>query len=140
MASAAKQQNYRRLMREAKVKSSSQSKKIDHPLARSVETRREKISACASNVCVWCVDRYNALDQLNCVVCGQTIKSELLWSTHLKSRRHKEVYIVKSFHRRTNPSSYMYKDTPELRTRVSIQDTFSHPKYHSSTSEIRTPH
>ena len=94
MASAAKQQNYRRLMREAKVKSSSQSKKIDHPLARSVETRREKISACACNVCVWRVDRYNALDQLSCFVCGQTIKSELLWSTHLKSRRHKEVYIV----------------------------------------------
>ncbi|CAI8017224.1 Zinc finger protein 830 [Geodia barretti] len=67
MASTTKQQNYRRLMKEAKVKSSSQPKKIDHPLAR-----------------------YNALDQLSCIVCQQAIKSELLWSTHLKSRRHKE--------------------------------------------------
>jgi hypothetical protein len=34
MASKAKQQNYRRLMKEAKGKSSVQQKKIDHPLAR----------------------------------------------------------------------------------------------------------
>jgi hypothetical protein len=34
--------------------------------------------------------RYNALDQLVCVLCNVHVKSEILWSTHLQSKRHKE--------------------------------------------------
>ena len=43
---------------------------------------------CMVCVCVPC--RYNSLDQLLCVVCGQQIKSDILWTSHLKSRRHKD--------------------------------------------------
>ncbi len=34
--------------------------------------------------------RYNALGQLTCVVCTATVKTELLWSTHIQSRKHKD--------------------------------------------------
>ena len=44
---------------------------------------------CVFVSCVW-VCRYNALDQLMCVICSTHIKSEILWSTHLQSRKHKD--------------------------------------------------
>lgn len=34
--------------------------------------------------------RYNALGQLVCVLCNLQVKSEILWNTHLQSRKHKE--------------------------------------------------
>ena len=34
--------------------------------------------------------RYNAVGQLTCVVCTAPVKNELLWSTHLQSRKHKD--------------------------------------------------
>ena len=34
--------------------------------------------------------RYNSLGQLLCVICNQQVKSNILWTSHLKSRRHKD--------------------------------------------------
>ena len=34
--------------------------------------------------------RYNTLGQLTCLVCEVQVKSEILWSTHLQSRKHRE--------------------------------------------------
>ena len=39
-------------------------------------------------------DRYNTLGQLSCVLCSAPVKSELLWTTHLKSSRHKETVLA----------------------------------------------
>ena len=41
-----------------------------------------------------CTCRYNALDQLSCIVCGVSIKSELLWTSHLASRKHKDTVAL----------------------------------------------
>ncbi|XP_045187444.2 zinc finger protein 830-like [Mercenaria mercenaria] len=57
----------RRLMKEKQSVSKSNTKKIDHPLAK-----------------------YNSLDQLVCVVCNTVVKSDLLWPAHLQSKPHKE--------------------------------------------------
>lgn len=38
--------------------------------------------------------RYNALNQLSCLVCGISIKNELLWTTHLHSKKHKDAVLV----------------------------------------------
>lgn len=35
--------------------------------------------------------RYNSLGQLSCVICNQTIKSNILWTSHLKNRKHKDM-------------------------------------------------
>ena len=89
MASA-KQQIYRRLMREQKSKTTS-TQKIQSPLARyaymHVCVREEHVS----NDRKFCSGRYNSLGQLSCVVCEIPIKSEVLWQTHLQSKKHKEV-------------------------------------------------
>ncbi len=34
--------------------------------------------------------RYNGVGQLTCVVCTVPIKTELLWTTHIQSRKHKD--------------------------------------------------
>ena len=47
--------------------------------------------------------RYNSLDQLLCVVCGQQIKSDILWISHLRSRKHLDT--VTSLKARRNASS-----------------------------------
>ena len=40
-------------------------------------------------VILFCI-RYNALEQLMCVICSSHVKSEILWTTHLQSRKHKD--------------------------------------------------
>jgi len=62
---AAKALELRKLMKQQK--SSTQSKKINHPLAK-----------------------YNNLDQLVCKLCNNVIKNEIIWTSHLQSKRHKE--------------------------------------------------
>ncbi|XP_052271066.1 zinc finger protein 830-like [Dreissena polymorpha] len=57
----------RRLMKETKSAVKTTKTKVDHPLAK-----------------------YNSLDQLVCIICNTAIKTELLWTTHLQSRAHKE--------------------------------------------------
>ena len=37
--------------------------------------------------------RYNSLDQLMCVICNVHVKSDILWPTHLQSKKHKEVMM-----------------------------------------------
>ncbi|XP_071942134.1 zinc finger protein 830-like [Antedon mediterranea] len=65
---ASKKVDIRQLMKRQKVQNSlSSTKKIDSPLAR-----------------------YNSLGQLSCKVCNIQIKSEILWKSHLQSRKHKE--------------------------------------------------
>ena len=39
-------------------------------------------------------DRYNALGQVTCQICSTALKNEILWNTHLQSRKHKEVAIA----------------------------------------------
>jgi zinc finger protein 830 len=63
MASA-KQVKLKKLMKE-QIQSR---KKVEHPLAR-----------------------YNNVGQLTCIICNVTVKSEILWSSHLQSKKHKEV-------------------------------------------------
>ncbi|XP_011402561.1 PREDICTED: zinc finger protein 830-like [Amphimedon queenslandica] len=69
MASLSKQETYRLLMKEKKAKRNAVPR-IDHPLAK-----------------------YNSVGQLTCVICTVTIKSELLWQTHLQSKTHKQNVI-----------------------------------------------
>ena len=38
--------------------------------------------------------RYNSLNQLSCIVCGVPIKSEILWSSHIQSRKHKDAVLL----------------------------------------------
>ncbi|WAR18691.1 ZN830-like protein [Mya arenaria] len=57
----------RRLMKEKQTTIKGTSKRIDHPLAK-----------------------YNGLEQLVCVLCNTVIKTDLLWTTHLQTRQHKE--------------------------------------------------
>ena len=38
--------------------------------------------------------RYNSLDQLSCLVCGMVIKSDILWASHLASRKHKDAVAL----------------------------------------------
>ena len=44
--------------------------------------------------CVTMYCRYNSLDQLSCLVCGVVIKSDILWASHLASRKHKDAVAL----------------------------------------------
>ncbi|XP_064396847.1 zinc finger protein 830-like [Halichondria panicea] len=104
-----KQQHYRRLMKEQKAKASSV-QKIDHPLAK-----------------------YNALGQLTCVVCTATVKTELLWSTHIQSRKHKDnVAALKS---KTLTSNTKRKN-PEPDVEIPPEPSFKKPKTAVRTSAL----
>ncbi|XP_066925985.1 zinc finger protein 830-like [Clytia hemisphaerica] len=64
---AAKAQELRRLMKQQK----NNNRKINHPLAK-----------------------YNALGQVTCQICNTPLKNEMLWNTHLQSRKHKENVVA----------------------------------------------
>ncbi|CAG5132647.1 unnamed protein product [Candidula unifasciata] len=61
----------RRLMKEKQSTIKDSSKKVNHPLAK-----------------------YNSLNQLVCVLCNNIIKNDLLWTSHLQSRQHKEKAVA----------------------------------------------
>ena len=44
--------------------------------------------------CTFVCCRYNSLNQLSCLVCGIQIKNELLWTTHLHSKKHKDAVLI----------------------------------------------
>ncbi|XP_065666562.1 zinc finger protein 830-like isoform X1 [Hydra vulgaris] len=66
---AARADELRKLMKLQKAAGSV--KKINHPLAK-----------------------YNNLDQIVCIVCDLTVKNEIMWNTHLQSRKHKENVVM----------------------------------------------
>ncbi|BFZ07753.1 hypothetical protein BsWGS_10792 [Bradybaena similaris] len=61
----------RRLMKEKQSVIKDSSKKVNHPLAK-----------------------YNSLNQLVCILCNNVIKNDILWTSHLQSRQHKEKAIA----------------------------------------------
>ncbi|ESO86144.1 hypothetical protein LOTGIDRAFT_204560 [Lottia gigantea] len=58
----------RKLMKQTKSSIKKDIQRIDHPFAK-----------------------YNTLGQLVCVICNTTVKSEIIWPTHLHSKTHKEL-------------------------------------------------
>ncbi|XP_033098119.1 zinc finger protein 830-like [Anneissia japonica] len=127
-----KKVDIRQLMRRQKVQSSlSATKKIDSPLAR-----------------------YNSLGQLSCKLCNIPIKSEILWKSHLQSRKHKEsVELLKSGKPLTTPSTASkhatkQKDSEEpVIKKVKVSETSTTEKglpadffdTQISSSEVRQP-
>lgn len=69
MAKKISQQDLRRLMQERKNAQSQQKQRIESPLAK-----------------------YDEKGKLSCVLCLVQIKDESLWSSHLISKIHKEVF------------------------------------------------
>uniref|UniRef100_A0A8C6SE54 Zinc finger protein 830 n=1 Tax=Neogobius melanostomus TaxID=47308 RepID=A0A8C6SE54_9GOBI len=63
------QEELRRLMR-AKQRQSSEKKRVESPFAK-----------------------YNSLGHLSCILCNVQVKSELLWTTHVLGKQHKEKVI-----------------------------------------------
>lgn len=78
----------KRLMREEKAK------KIDSPLAK-----------------------YNALNQLTCVLCSQVIKSELYWTAHVNSKGHlQQIEALKKSKQQEKPQQKIQQQTIETNT------------------------
>ena len=78
--------------------------------------------------------RYNGVGQLSCVICNLTIKTELLWTTHLQSKKHKEVGAL--FCCAMYPVYY----TPlELQAVVNLKTQTSHKEAKSPTTKTTTP-
>jgi Zinc-finger double-stranded RNA-binding len=85
----------KRLMREEKAK------RIESPLAK-----------------------YNNLGQLTCVVCNQTVKSELFWTAHLNSKGHlQQIEALKS--------SSKAKTAPKVRFSFLSSKTVLHSAFDS---------
>ncbi|KAK3092567.1 hypothetical protein FSP39_004492 [Pinctada imbricata] len=59
-------------------------------------------------------DKYNALDQLVCVLCNSVIKSDILWTAHLGSRQHKEKLDVMRTAGPTKPPELVGKRKAEF--------------------------
>ena len=72
--------------------------------------------------------RYNSVGQLLCVICNQQIKSNILWITHLKSRKHKDA--VTAFKSQKSGTSSTLQQRPSPATVTS-----SSPSSSSHTSK-----
>ena len=79
----AKQKKLRQLMKEQKALSSSA--KINSPLARCYLICGTVTDSPCSRY------RYNSLGQLSCGICNVPVKSNVLWTAHVQSKKHKEV-------------------------------------------------
>ncbi|XP_065882324.1 zinc finger protein 830-like isoform X2 [Dysidea avara] len=99
----AKQKKLRQLMKEQKALSSSA--KINSPLAR-----------------------YNSLGQLSCGICNVPVKSNVLWTAHVQSKKHKEMIVALKVQKETAAATVIKNNNSssntatELTTRKRKQD------------------
>ena len=64
------------------------------------------------------------MGQLLCVICNQQIKSNILWITHLKSRKHKDA--VTAFKSQKSVTSSTLQQRPSPATVTSSSSSSSH--------------